>query len=156
MIAIPFEPGSRSGRTRPPSAVTLATSWRGAIWPRSSGSMGASPMSLVVTFGPEAGAINPHPVQDHADTSCKGNHRSFGPAATGNLRTHARSHVDRPRCIMTVAAWHNARRRFTSPALVIPPETSRSPDWLREGVKPTQGPTFFEDVKRAGSSTADR
>ena len=49
MIAIPFEPGSRSGRTRPPSAVTLATSWCGAIWPRSSGSIGASPMSLVVT-----------------------------------------------------------------------------------------------------------
>ena len=25
-----------------------------------------------------------------------------------------------------------------------------------DAVKPTQGPTFFEDVKRAGSSTADR
>lgn len=36
-------------------------------------------------FGPEAGAITPHPVQDHAETSCKGNHRSLGPAATGNL-----------------------------------------------------------------------
>lgn len=44
----------------------------------------------------------------------------------------------------------------TSPALVIPPETSRSPDWFREGVRPTHGPTFFEDVKRLGSSTADR
>ena len=66
------------------------------------------------------------------------------------------SHVARPRFIMTVAAWHNARLRVTSPALVMPPDTSRSPDWLRDGVRPTQGPTFFEEVKRAGSSTADR
>ena len=27
--------------------------------------------------------------------------------------------------------------RLTSPALVMPPDTSRSPDWLREGVRPT-------------------
>ena len=35
---------------------------------------------------------------------------------------------------MTVAAWHSARRRLTSPALVMPPETSRSPDWLRDAL----------------------
>jgi hypothetical protein len=69
---------------------------------------------------------------------------------------HVLSQVERPRCIMIVAAWHRARRRLTSPALVIPPETSRSPNWFREGVKPTHGPTFFEDVKRPGSPTADR
>lgn len=66
------------------------------------------------------------------------------------------SHVTRPLFNMTVAAWHSVRLRFTSPALAMPPETSRSPDWLRDGVKPTQGPTFFEEVKRAGSSTVDR
>ena len=41
---------------------------------------------------------------------------------------HALSSVWRPRCITTVAAWHNARRRLTSPALVMSPETSRAPD----------------------------
>lgn len=66
------------------------------------------------------------------------------------------SQVDRPRFIMTVAAWHNARLKLTSPALVMPPDTSRSPDWLRDGVRPTQGPILFEDRKRAGSSTAAR
>ena len=45
---------------------------------------------------------------------------------------------------MTVAAWQSARRRLTSPALVIPPEMSRAPDWFREGVRPTHGPTFFD------------
>lgn len=29
--------------------------------------------------------------------------------------------------IVTVAAWHSARRKFTSLALVIPPESSRLP-----------------------------
>lgn len=33
-----------------------------------------------------------------------------------------------PRFSMTVAAWHKARLRFTSLALVMLPETSRSPD----------------------------
>lgn len=55
-----------------------------------------------------------------------------------------------------VAARHNARLRWTSPALVIPPDTSRSPDWLREGVRLTQGPTRFEERKRFGSSIAAR
>jgi hypothetical protein len=36
------------------------------------------------------------------------------------------------------------------------PQTSRSPDRFRDGVMPAQGPTCFEDVNRAGSSTADR
>lgn len=69
---------------------------------------------------------------------------------------HALSSVWRPRCITTVAAWHNARRRLTSPALVMSPETSRAPDWLRMGVKPTHGPTFFEVANQARSSTVDR
>ena len=37
----------------------------------------------------------------------------------------------------------------------MPPETSRSPDWLRDGFRPTHGPTFFEAVNRVGSSTVD-
>ena len=80
----------------------------------------------------------------------------FAPRRRATCTAHALSHVERPRCIITVAAWHSARRRLTSPALVIPPEMSRSPDWLREGVRPTHGPTFFEDVNREGSSTAER
>ncbi len=66
------------------------------------------------------------------------------------------SHVDLPRFIVTVAVWHSARLRLVSPALVMPPDTSRSPDWLREGVRPVHGPTFFEEAKRAGSSTAEQ
>ncbi len=69
---------------------------------------------------------------------------------------HVLNPVDRPRFIMTVAAWHNARLRLTSPALVIPLDTSRSPDWLRVGVMPTQRPTLFEDRKWAGSLTTPR
>lgn len=41
-----------------------------------------------------------------------------------------------PRFIMTVAAWQSARLRLASPALVMPHDTSRSPNWLREGDKP--------------------
>jgi hypothetical protein len=80
----------------------------------------------------------------------------FAPRRRASWAAHVLSHVERPRCIMTVAAWQSARRRLTSPALVIPPETSRSPDWFREGVRPTHGPTFFEDVNLEGSLTADQ
>ncbi len=76
----------------------------------------------------------------------------FRPRRWASWAPHVRSHVKRPRFIMTVAAWHNARLRLTSPALVMPPETSRSPDWLRDGVRPAQGPTLFDEVKRARSS----
>ncbi len=78
------------------------------------------------------------------------------PRRCANWAPHVLSQVERSRFIMTVAAWHNARLSFTSPALVMPPETSRSPDFLREGVNPTQGPTLFADRKRAGSSIAAR
>lgn len=80
----------------------------------------------------------------------------LAPRRRASFAAQIRSRLARLRCIMTVAAWHSASRRLTSPALVIPPETSRSPDWLRDGVSPTHGPTFFKNVKRAGSSTADR
>ena len=60
------------------------------------------------------------------------------------------------RTLLQVSAWHKAVLRFASPARVIPPVTSRSPDWWRQGVRPTQGPTFFGEEKRAGSLTADR
>lgn len=55
----------------------------------------------------------------------------FLPRRWASWAPHVRSHVERPRFIMTVAAWHSARLRLTSPALVMPPDTSRSPDWLR-------------------------
>lgn len=68
----------------------------------------------------------------------------FRPRRFATWAPQVLSQVARPRFIMTVAAWHNARLRFTSPALVMLPKTSRSPDWLRDGVSPTQGPTFLE------------
>ncbi len=80
----------------------------------------------------------------------------FRPLRCASWAPHVVSHVDRPRFIMTVATWHNARLKLTSPGLVMPPDTSRSPDWLREGVSPTEGPILFEDRKRVGSSTAAR
>ena len=41
-------------------------------------------------------------------------------------------------CSIVVAAWNSAVRSATSPALVIPLDTSRSPDWLRFGVSPAR------------------
>ena len=38
------------------------------------------------------------------------------PRRRATCAAHVLSHVARPRCIMTVAAWHKARRRVTSPA----------------------------------------
>jgi hypothetical protein len=32
---------------------------------------------------------------------------------------------------------------------------SRSPDWFRDGVRPTHGPTFFEEVNRAITGRAE-
>lgn len=80
----------------------------------------------------------------------------FAPRRLATCAAQLLSHVERPRCIITVAAWHKALRRLASPARVIPPITSRSPDWLRDGVRPIHGPTFLDDENRAGSSTADR
>ena len=68
------------------------------------------------------------------------------PRRSASWAPHVLSHVDRPRFIMTVAAWHNARLRSTSPALVMPPDRSRAPDWLREDVRPTEGPILLEDL----------
>ena len=46
----------------------------------------------------------------------------LAPRRRASFAAQVRSQLARPRCIMTVAAWHSARRRLTSPALVIPPE----------------------------------
>ena len=56
---------------------------------------------------------------------------------------------------ITVAAWKSAVRRPASPALVMRPTMSRSPDWSRRGVSPAQGPTSFDLRNRAGSSIAE-
>ncbi len=80
----------------------------------------------------------------------------FAPPRLATSAAQLLGQVERRRCIMTVAAWHNALRRLASPARVMPPVTSRSPDWLRDGVSPTHGPTFLDDENRAGSSTPDR
>lgn len=78
------------------------------------------------------------------------------PRRCARCAPHVLRHVDWLRFIMAVAAWHNARLRLTSPALVIPPATSRSPDGLREGVRPNPGPPLFDDRKCPGSLTAAR
>ena len=67
----------------------------------------------------------------------------FVPLRFATCAAQLLSHDERPRFIMTVAAWQSALRRFASPARVMLPDTSRSPDWLRDGVRPTQGPNFF-------------
>jgi hypothetical protein len=46
-------------------------------------------------------------------------------------------------------------RTISSPARVIPPVTSFSPDWYFFGVSPNSTPTAFDFVIRLGSSTAD-
>jgi hypothetical protein len=46
-------------------------------------------------------------------------------------------------------------RTISSPARVIPPVTSFSPDWYFFGVSPNSAPTAFDLVIRLGSSTAD-
>ena len=117
---------------------------------RASGRMGHLSVSS------EVGVIDPHPVQDHRDASGQGDHGPLGPAASGELCAPC----SQPRC---PPAMHHDGCRLAQRASKVdvtrlgdPPETSRSPDWLREGVRPTQGPTFFDEVNRAGSSTADR
>lgn len=68
---------------------------------------------------------------------------------------------------LRLSAWQLAQPNFSAmssahggsrrtPARLLPPITSRVPDWLRDGVGPTQVPTFFDDENRAGSSTGDR
>lgn|GEM_PF-6889027 len=101
-------------------------------------------------------ATGPSPMEYDGDTARQGDHRNFSATALRELCSPFLNQLDRPRFIITVAAWHNACLKLTSPALVMPPETSRSPDWLREGVRPTQGPIIFDDLKRVGSSTAAR
>lgn len=67
----------------------------------------------------------------------------FSPRRRATCAAHLPSHLERPRCIMTVAAGHNARRWLTSPPLVMPSETSCATDWFLDGVRPTHGPTFL-------------
>src|SRR5678815_2524112 len=55
----------------------------------------------------------------------------------------------------TLAASYRAVRTIPSPARVIPPVMSFSPDWYFFGVSPNSAPTAFDFVMRRGSSTAD-
>src|SRR3954471_17636887 len=56
---------------------------------------------------------------------------------------------------ITFAASYSAVRTIASPALLIPPVTSVSPDWYFFGVSPKCAPTARERRNRAGSSTAE-
>ena len=100
----------------------------------------------------EGRSIHPDPMKNNRDAACERDHRNFAPPPLRELG----SPCSQPRFIMTVAAWQKARFRLMSPAFVMPPDASGSPDWLREGVRPTEGPTLFEDRKRVGSPTAAR
>src|SRR5690349_22153110 len=59
------------------------------------------------------------------------------------------------RVSITFAASYRAVRTIASPALLIPPVTSVSPDWYFFGVRPKWAPTSREWRNRAGSSTAE-
>ena len=54
-------------------------------------------------FEPEVGVINPHAVQDHPDPPYQGDHGALCTTAPGDLSCPS-NHVERPRCIRTVAA----------------------------------------------------
>src|SRR5689334_9565595 len=56
---------------------------------------------------------------------------------------------------ITFAASYRAVRTMASPALLIPPVTSVSPDWYFFGVSPKCAPTARERRNRAGSSSAE-
>src|SRR5262249_10157000 len=55
----------------------------------------------------------------------------------------------------TLAASYNTVRTISSPASVIPPVTSFSPDWYFFGVSPNSAPAAFDFTIRWGSSIAD-
>src|SRR5215218_10042678 len=59
------------------------------------------------------------------------------------------------RVSITFAASYSAVRTIASPALLIPPVTSVSPDWYFFGASPKCAPTARERWNRAGSSIAE-
>ncbi len=80
----------------------------------------------------------------------------FCPRRLATFNPHALSQHGFARCISTVAALNNAVRNDESPAFVIRPETSRSPDYSLRGVRPAHGPISRDELNRLGSSIADR
>ena len=104
----------------------------------------------------EVDVILPHAVQDDGDTPRQRNHRTLG-------STTARKFCGPSSQPCRSSAMHHDRGSLTQRASKV--DVARLGDpardvslarWLREGVRPTHGPTFFEEVNRSGSSTADR
>lgn len=103
------------------------------------------------------GVVTPQPVKDKREAARQRDHRALSTAAASDLLGRGSQPCRGTRFSMTVvAAWHNARRSLASSAFVITPESSRSPNRLRDGVKPTHGPTFFEDQNRARLPAAEQ
>lgn len=96
------------------------------------GVLGRSGCMRNLNLGSEGCAVSLYPVQDDADAPGKGDHGPFRATTARDLH----------------CPFSQPRRAAT--------EMSRSPDWLREGVRPTHGPTFIDDMNREGSSTAER
>lgn len=55
-------------------------------------------------LGTEGGAVSPYPVQDYADAPAMATMARFAPRRRATCAGQILSHVDRPRCIMEVAA----------------------------------------------------
>jgi len=88
--------------------------------------------------------------------------QGLGPGSQSCHSPANRQENSPPDCFLFLLIHHDGCRQTQSTTQVDvtclgdPPEISRSPDGLREGVRPTHGPTFFKDANRAGSLTADR
>lgn len=149
----------------PPSHRRAQRGWRRSRPRHHRNRVPSGPLEPAVRQAKRSGSIWPcslHPEGRSIDPDTMQHRRAratiarFRPRRLATWDAHVRSALPHSRFSMIVAAWHRARLKFTSPALVMPPETSRSSDWLREGIRPTQGPIFLDDRKRNGLSTADR
>lgn len=103
----------------------------------------------------EVDVVLPHAVQDDGDTPGQRNHRALG-STTARKFCGPGSQPGRS------SAMHHDGGRLTQRASKV--DVARLGDPARDvslarliaGVRPTHGPTFFEEVNRSGSSTADR
>ena len=99
---------------------------------------------------PELRPVQPHPEQHDGHASGQ---RGRG-ALLATPRRDFSQFIFLLACSIDVAAWKSAVRSAASPVLVISPDTSRSPDWLRFGVSPAQAPMSLALRNRDGPSTA--
>lgn len=98
----------------------------------------------------DASTIDPDPIEGCCDTARQGDHGALAAQALRKLGPPVFSHVDDRGSLRPKLPGTAPLLGWASPVLVMPPETSRSPHWLRTGISPTQGPRPFEERKRAG------